>query len=265
MKRFLITIISIIILAALISGCTGRSETGTGGNGALESAVSGPAEVQSEAKSPEEMLAQKAVQPEPAVHYTPTDDERTLICGDWYRSIDNGSGDKDIYWITMDDKGYCSFAHETMDSDNYIDRLDGTWDVDDHGFVNIDLGKYAGKFRFLKNSYGSTNIICLDGDDFVESGEDGAYAAFVPVKWYRGKLRFADTSTASETSAVSGDKGIIHVELQGEGDAWFPLAAAEGICKIDVDSRDGEMLCRLALNQNDHLAVKIQEIKEEKE
>jgi len=210
-------------------------------------------------------------------NYIPTDEEKQLICGSWYRSVEKDDGDKDLYWLTMTDKGYCAFTHETMNTDAPIDKLEGTWSVDEHGYVNIDLGKYSGRFRFLKNSYGSTNIICINGDDFVESGDGGAYASFVPVNWYKGNVRFVEAteaekaemekkikeaaSKASGSDAVEKTPSLTYIEMQGEGDTWYRLVAVEGFCKIDVDTKEGEKLCKVAINQNDHLVVKILQVR----
>jgi len=301
MKRIIsiisFTVIVTALAVALLTAC-GPSQAEIDESIALESAQARLAEAEAESESiaesvaavkesiaaEEESIAAKKNRP---ANYTPTDEQKELICGDWYRSKDDGEGDMDFYWLTMDDKGYCTFAHETRNSDGYIDDLEGTWTVDDHGFVNIDLGKYAGKFRFLKNAYGSTNIICQDGDDFVESGEEGEYAAFVPVKWYQGMLRFVDkkeledetasgvalpdsaSSNAASSDASSSDataseakmRDMTYIEMQGDGDKWFPLAAVTDYCKIDVDTKDEEVLGRIAINQNDHLVVKIQQIR----
>jgi len=265
MKRIIGIILSALIAAAILTAC-GPNQAEIDESIALESAQARLAAAEAESQSIEES---RAAEKDKAPFYEPTDEEKELICGDWYRSKKDGGGDTDLYWLSMKEDGTCTFAHETLKSKDYIDKLDGTWFVDEHDFVNIDLGKYAGKFRFIKNAYGSTNIICNGGDDFVESGDEGAYAAFVPVKWYKGNLRFVENKKAAETetqtTTATASQGSTHemitVEMQGEGDSWYRLAGVEGMCKVDVDTREGENPCWLALNQNDHLVVRIQQIR----
>jgi len=253
MKRLIVALSLIIVLITAVTACSGYSRAEEESLDArIAKAESELASAEAESASIAESIAAKENR---AANYEPTDEEKELIVNEWYRSVDNGKDDIDIYWLTMDEKGYCQFMHETKNTDEPIDKLEGTWTVDDHGFVQIDLGKYKGKFRFLKNSSGSTNVICIDGDDFVESGDEGAYAAFVPVKWYRGDLRFIELSTNSE------EDGKTFMELKGEGDNWFQLAGNDISCKFDVSTRDAEIPCAVAINQNDKYVVKVIQVK----
>jgi len=230
-----------------------------------------------EVESIEESAAETEAETQPRQPHDLGDAETAKqYFGTWYRSAWNEETYPDIYWLDLKEDGYCTFEKETRDKES--DKVvEGTWDVDDRGLVHFTLGSEEGTFRLLENTSGSTNFIPVTGTDFFESKGEGSYASFVRATWYVGNVRVSqeqpevEKATGSEDTEPEENVKLL-IEVQGEGDKWFPLAAMKSDCIFQIDGKTvkytefieklsgGQVYARYALNKSNYYVVKISQI-----
>lgn len=226
MKRYLSIILVLSVI--LMTGCGNRAETASPDE-------TGETSIESTAQETVEETVVETVPEEP--RYVGTDEEIETYSGEYYRLIWDNETIPKIYWLKMHKDGDVDFMYETREADPCA-IYSGTWDVNEHGHVHLDLDKTGGtlatasqtlegNFRFLRNENGNTNIILITGQDLIESAQ-GSVQTFQSVRWFSGNVRLLSNPE---------DKNIVTFEVQGEGDKWFPVTGMKSDCKFEI--RDG--------------------------
>ncbi|MDO4939710.1 MAG: hypothetical protein Q4E54_07095 [Lachnospiraceae bacterium] len=236
MKKYIALALTLSLI--LMTGCGKQSETSypRESETAAET-IAQETVTESETTAQETVTEVETIPEEP--RYVGTDEEIEEYSGEYYRLVWDNETDPKLYWIKLRKNGSVDFIYETRNTDPRA-VYNGTWDVNEHGHVHLNLGKTGGtqatasetlegNFRFLLNEQDNMNIILITGQDLIESAQ-GSVQTFQSVRWYSGATRLLSNPD---------DKNVVTFEVEGENNKWFPVTGMKSDCKFEILEDDG--------------------------